>query len=233
MQPITLLLVERTPADLARTGGLLMQNPAFQIIGQCTNVRQAHALIQLHYPDVVLCEMILNGADGLSLLRRLPQGAVKPLFIMTSGLASDCVLRNACNLGADYFVLKPIEPFHLEQTIRALARPADDAVPPDGALLPQIHRLLIAQGFSSRYQGFRYLATALQLLYSNPSLMGSLTKALYVRIAEIHSTLPTRVERDIRHAVHRVCERAGVHPLSNGSMLRQLNRLLRQQLSRR
>ena len=235
MYTITILLIERTQSDLAQMCRLLMQDAAFQIIGCCTDVHQAYAQIQLYHPDVVLCEMILNGNDGLSLLRRMPRSAVRPLFLMTSRLASDCILQNACDLGADYFIVKPIDPVRLKQTIRMLtqSRPAPPVHESDPDLLLRIHQLLIRQGFTTRYQGFRYLATALELIMGEPSLLSSLTKALYVHIAGIHDTLPTRVERDIRHAIHCVCEHSGVHPMSNGTMLRHLVHMLRAEAGRR
>lgn len=232
MQTISLLLIERTQADLDRLCDCLSKNPAFHIAGCCTNVRQAFAMIQLYHPDVILCEIFLQGQDGLTLLQRMPATAYRPLLVMMSNLASDCILQQIALHGADYFICKPIDAMRLEQTILMLSESSRSLLHAEAPadITPRIHQLLVRSGFTSRYQGFHYLSTALLLLHNEPGLLSSLSKVLYLQVAQKHGTFPSRVERNIRHAVHGVCERTGILPVSNGTMLRQLLRRLNEEL---
>lgn len=226
MQTTSILLLERSDADLDQTSACVSQIPYLQIIGRCTNAQQAYAMWQIHHPDVILCELFLGGLDSLKLMHRMPHTASRPMILATSSMTSDCVLANASDFGADFFIPKPFTAEQLKETLQLLLAHRPQQSPPEhaAATVPQIHRLLIDEGFTSRYQGFHYLATALALLLENPNRMASLTKILYGLIADRHQTLPTRVERDIRHAIHGVCERSGLPPFSNGTMLRHLLR---------
>lgn len=48
--------------------------------------------------------------------------------------------------------------------------------------------------------GYGYIQTAVRLISNKPELIHSITKELYPKVAEIHRTMPSRVERAIRHA---------------------------------
>lgn len=229
MDDICIILVERTKADLQQTRAYLSANPGFHIIGSCTNVEQAYALSRIHHPDLIICELILSGTDGLSLLRRLSQSPDRPSFLLTSSLTSDSLLQDATDAGVDYFLHKPYQPQQLIEAVTMIARHRR----PVHALgrennFHEIYRLLIQSGYTSNTHGFHYLATGLHLGLENPELLTNLTKLLYVRIAELHDTRATRVERDIRHAIQVTSARMGIRPLTNGTIIRNLIRALRQ-----
>lgn len=51
--------------------------------------------------------------------------------------------------------------------------------------------------------GFHYIASAVEICVQNPAELKGITKELYPRVAEIHGTTPSRVERGIRHAIEK------------------------------
>jgi len=227
MDSTRILLVERTQADLHRTRSYLAHNASLHVIGGCTTAEQAYAFCCLHHPDLVVCELVLAGADGLSLLHRLNQQPDRPLFLLTSGLASDPVLQHATEAGADYFLRKPYLPEQLIEAIDLLRRQRQAINLPE--TLPasrEIYRLLVQRGYTSNMHGFHYLATGVHLGMKHPELLSNLTKQLYVQIAEVHHTLASRVERDIRHAIHSTCERTGAPQFTNGVTIRRLIRAI-------
>lgn len=230
MEDINILLVERTKTDLQQTRAYLASNPMFHIIGSCTSVEQAYALSRIHQPDLIICELILFGADGLSLLRRLSQTPDRPSFLLTSSLTSDPVLQNATASGVDYFLHKPYLPQQLIEAVTMIAchrRPK--CLPARESDFHGIYRLLIQSGYTSNTHGFHYLATGIHLVLENPELLSNLTKLLYVQIAERHDTRASRVERDIRHAIRVTSARTGMPTLSNGTMIRSLIRALQKE----
>lgn len=56
-------------------------------------------------------------------------------------------------------------------------------------------------GVPTNIRGFDYLKTAIVLVDADHNYIYAITKRLYPDIAREHDTTPTRVERNIRHAI--------------------------------
>jgi DNA-binding response OmpR family regulator len=86
-------------------------------------------------PDLVLLDVMLPGASGLDLLRKLRERGRIPVMMLTArGEEMDRVL--GLELGADDYVAKPFAPRELVARVRALLRRAErggarSAIPPD------------------------------------------------------------------------------------------------------
>ncbi len=77
-------------------------------------------------PDLILLDVMLPGASGLDLLRRLREGSRMPVMMLTArGEEMDRVL--GLELGADDYVAKPFAPRELVARVRALLRRAAPA----------------------------------------------------------------------------------------------------------
>ena len=63
-------------------------------------------------------------------------------------------------------------------------------------------------GVSPNWDGYGHLKTAMLLCLEDPSLLKQITSSLYPAIAKTHQSIPTRVERTIRHAIEAGCLRA-------------------------
>jgi CheY-like chemotaxis protein len=82
-------------------------------------------------PEVVLLDLQMPGMDGLETLRRLQEFRPQPKIIMCSGVDDPDKIREATSLGADAYLLKPIQHLYLSAAVeRCLAegpakRPAE------------------------------------------------------------------------------------------------------------
>ena len=226
MQDPTILLVSRSAADAESSRRCLLQIPHCQVVGICTSSRQVMSMVQLHHPDLVICDMEMGAADGLTLLRQLKSGRNCPLFLLTSYLSSDAILRGAQDCGADYFLIKPYTEDQLRSAVVLLLQRHTPQALPARSVSRRAHMLLMKAGFTSQSRGFHYLITGIELVHDDPHLLTSLTKQLYAQIAHIHNTSAGRVERDIRHTVRSTCLRTGMPPASNGTTLRLMMRAL-------
>ncbi len=91
-------------------------------------------------PDLVLLDVMLPGASGLDLLRRLRERSRVPVLMLTArGEEMDRVL--GLELGADDYVSKPFAPRELVARVRALLR---RAAPADAQPDPRSRRLAFA-----------------------------------------------------------------------------------------
>jgi two-component system OmpR family response regulator len=91
-------------------------------------------------PDLILLDVMLPGASGLDLLRRLRERSRVPVLMLTArGEEMDRVL--GLELGADDYVSKPFAPRELVARVRALLR---RAAPADAQPDPRSRRLAFA-----------------------------------------------------------------------------------------
>ncbi len=91
-------------------------------------------------PDLILLDVMLPGASGLDLLRRLRERSRVPVLMLTArGEEMDRVL--GLELGADDYVSKPFAPRELVARVRALLR---RAAPTEAQPDPRSRRLAFA-----------------------------------------------------------------------------------------
>jgi len=90
------------------------------VLHTASDGREALALIEAHQPALVLCEVLLAGISGLSLLRRVrrARGPTAPHFILITSLARESDRYWGLRNGAHGYVMKPYEGDLLQARIR-------------------------------------------------------------------------------------------------------------------
>jgi DNA-binding response OmpR family regulator len=77
--------------------------------------------VQRHPPDLIILDLGLPGRDGLSICKQLRPGFSNPILILTAR-DNDIDHVLGLELGADDYVIKPVEPRVLMARIQALLR---------------------------------------------------------------------------------------------------------------
>lgn len=91
--------------------------------------------------------------------------------------------------------------------VSSLAKTAAPPAPAEDAV--RISRLLSEVGVPMHLLGYTYLRTALEFLMAEPDLGRCISRSLYPRIAQVHVTSASSVERAIRHAIGQTFTRGG------------------------
>ncbi|MEX0584840.1 MAG: response regulator, partial [Natronospirillum sp.] len=91
---------------------------------------EAMAVITQRQPDIVLLDLMLPGLDGLSLCRQLRQDYTGRILFLTAS-DDDIDQVAALELGADDYVVKPVQPRVLLARMRMLLRRLPAWVPMD------------------------------------------------------------------------------------------------------
>ncbi|MEP7059468.1 MAG: response regulator transcription factor [Actinomycetota bacterium] len=113
---------------------------------------EAVRLYRDHGPDLVLLDLMLPKLDGLEVFRRMRQGAMTPVIMLTArGEETDRVV--GLDLGADDYVTKPFSPREVVARVRSVLRRSSG-----GAALPNSG--LLAFGVCSLDAGKRALVRA-------------------------------------------------------------------------
>ena len=78
---------------------------------------EALALANAFHPNVVLLDLLLPGMDGIATLKALKQLTPSPKVLMVSVADHEEVVKGALDLGADFYLCKPINLTELEHLV--------------------------------------------------------------------------------------------------------------------
>lgn len=170
----------------------------------CADGAQALAMLARLQPEVVVLDLMLPRADGLSVVRAAVSMTPKPRIIVTGRYFSDFASEVMARLQVDLALLKPCTAANVAQRVEELVVHTVPLVrgpdPYDCATA-----LLLSLNAPTSQRGFRYLRDGILLMMADPDQQ--LTKALYPAIARKYDTSPANVEKCIRTTVRCAWER--------------------------
>ena len=190
------------------------------------------SLIEITKPDVVILDMVMPNLDGMGVLERVKSKNAKvinPVFIVVSAAITEKMAVHAASLGADYFMMKPVDFDILIKRIEMFIAEVDVSVPeisskngfsiakpedePDieGMVTNIIHEV----GIPAHIKGYQYLRHAIMMAVKDLDVINSITKELYPTVAKDFNTTPSRVERAIRHAIEVAWDRGDTDVLNS------------------
>jgi two-component system, response regulator, stage 0 sporulation protein A len=192
----------------------------FDVIGIAYDGIDTLNIIKEYRPDLVLLDMIMPHIDGLEVLERLrsKEFGFTPRVIMFSAIGPDRLTQQSLVLGADYYLMKPLnldiltcrirELFNLADTTAAERAPAvfhSTAKENKETFFRNVHteisNIVNEIGIPINACGSAYLKEAINISVSDITMLFSLTSRIYPVIAEKYNTKPCLVERAIRHAI--------------------------------
>ena len=184
----------------------LSEQQDIEVVGIANNGEEALAVINEKRPDVVLLDIIMPKIDGLGVLENLAGESNRPKVIVLTGLGQEAMTQRIMELGADYYVVKPMNMGNLAARIRQLIgaesqvtiRPTKSNVRPVDMDVTDIIREI---GIPAHIKGYHFLRDGITMIVDDVVFLGAITKQLYPKIAQQHSTTSSRVERAIRHAI--------------------------------
>lgn len=188
---------------------LMMQQQVAQVDTVGDGQAALDALRASHY-DVLITELIMPVLDGFELLEHLNGGLIEnpPSVMVVSALRHEDMVRQACALGAKYYMMKPVEPDTvfkrmldtLENTYINRPQVITMGAPPK-TLDEKITAVFLVIGIPAHIKGYHYLREAIRMVYFEPDLINRITKELYPGIAKRFQTSASKVERAIRHSI--------------------------------
>jgi DNA-binding NarL/FixJ family response regulator len=137
--PVRLVIVDDQAMVRQGFAALLDAQPDLSVVGQAPNGADAVSLARRILPDVVLMDVRMPVLDGVEATRRILDGALAepPRILMLTTFDLDDYVYAALRAGASGFLLKDAPMADLVQAVRVVA--AGDAL-----LAPSVTRRLIA-----------------------------------------------------------------------------------------
>jgi DNA-binding response OmpR family regulator len=176
----------------------------------------ARELIERGAPHLVVLDVLLPGADGLTLCRWIRQRGSLPVIMLTArGDEADRIV--GLELGADDYVTKPFSPRELTARVRSVLRRASVAAPAGGPLvfgelsIDPATRDVVRGGVALRltakeFDLLHFLASHPRQVFSRDQLMDRVWGYMSARdtgTVTVHlRRLRTKIERDAARPVH-------------------------------
>ncbi len=113
------LAVDDDPAAL-RVVRLCLRDEGFRVL-TASGADEALRLAEQYRPNVAVLDVMMPGTDGLELMRELRARNNLPVILLT-GRASDRDKVHGLDLGADDYLVKPVNPEELGARVRAVLR---------------------------------------------------------------------------------------------------------------
>lgn len=190
----------------------------YEVCGLASDGLEALEMINKYRPDVVVLDLVMPNLDGLGVMEQAATFglAEKPRFIVLTAFGQENLTRQAVEVGATYFIVKPFDLALLDSRIRQLAggnytpKAFPEAVQKPRNLHAEVTAIIQQMGVPAHVKGYLYLRDAIMFVIEEVNLMGAVTKELYPMIAEKYNTTASRVERAIRHAIELAWDRGDI-----------------------
>lgn len=196
----------------------------FEFVGACSDGQKVVEEVTAKKPDILVMEVMLSNLDGFAVMDKIKdmkEDMPKVFFI--SNLSHSGFVTKAIQLGASYFMVKPVSPQNLESRIEEVisnGHPQNESKQLD----EKISNIFISIGIPAHIKGYQFLREAVKLAVEEPEIIGSITKKLYPTIAERFETSSSKVERGMRHAIEVAWNRGKIENINNIFGLKIYNR---------
>ncbi len=196
----------------------LVTKDEYEIVFSCDGDK-ARDNIERGVADVVVTDLVMTGEDGMALLEDYPEVR----FIVATELRSELFVLKAHELGALYYLVKPVEMRTLEQRLhKAVATGSGTSqriirtkTVAEKTLDERISNIFVSVGIPAHIKGYQFLREGIKLAVDNPPIINSITKILYPTIAEKFDTTSSKVERAIRHAIEVAWNRGKIENINS------------------
>lgn len=224
MADIKVLLVDDNAELRGSMRTYLEHQEGINVIGECGNGREALDQLDKSQPDVIVLDIIMPQLDGYGFMEDLNRRMMDnpPQVVVVSALGRDDFIMRAVDLGAKYYMIKPIDMATLTGRIRDVV--GQGTAPREAfrftgtAHAPTIDEklasLFLTIGIPAHIKGYQFLREAVKMVVDNPDVINRITKELYPGVAHHFGTSASKVERAIRHAIEVAWSRGRIDTLN-------------------
>ena len=167
-------------------------------------------------PDASMPMGVMPVLDGIGVMQRIKESTFdnKPEILVLSSVSQVVMTKEAINLGASCFMLKPFDLEVLEKRIRDVM--SDSKIYENNKVSESVEKYVASKnvnveikvtnamhdvGIPAHVKGYQYLRDAIICVMKDNEALIGITKQLYPMLAKKFKTTPSRVERAIRHAI--------------------------------
>lgn len=201
---IRVVMIDDNEAVLSSVKKYFKENEIIEIVGTYKDGKEGLEYLkeQKEEYDLVLLDILLPRIDGIKILEEMRKSNISKKVIVLSSFKDDYTIKKIQKLGAEYYLLKPVELEVLEGRIEEIFKEKIEVKKENNLSVEiEVSTILHDLGIPSHVKGYRYIREGIMLLYTEEEANRLITKEIYPEIATKYQTTATRVERAIRHAI--------------------------------
>ncbi len=172
--------------------------------------------------DLVIMDVVIQEYDGFEFLEKLNSlnNFERPKVLIISSLNGEDFAQKAIDLGADYYMVKPVDNSVVVKRVGEIIEGGNSNVytfksAKNKSLDEKISNIFISVGIPAHIKGYQFLREAIKMAIDDPDIINSITKQLYPSIAGRFSTSASKVERAIRHAIEVAWNRGKIENINS------------------
>ena len=207
---------------LAKEIAGMIDEEFFEIAGTSCDGLVALDAIKRACPDCLITGIISFTIDGLEVLKRLKADKLPIKTVVVSAISREEVVQKAMDLGALYYMVKPVDKRVLSDRLKELfdATSRERFIAKSEERRTQnidekISKIFISVGIPPHIKGYAYLREGVKMAIDRPQIINNITKQLYPGIGEKYSTSASKVERAIRHAIEVAWNRGRIDSINS------------------
>ncbi len=211
MSQITIAIADDNERITQTFEEVLSNQNDMKVVGTAFDGLTAVSLVKEKEPDILLLDLVMPKLDGIGVLEELQgQGIGKTKIIILTVSGQDVMIEQCFQLGASYYIRKPMETQLIVKKIREYAESRNqkntsyiqkNTKAQEHDLEIIVTNMIHEIGVPAHIKGYQYLRDSITMAVGDMDILNSITKQLYPSIAKLHKTTPSRVERAIRHAI--------------------------------
>lgn len=201
----------------------LNSKEGIKIVAKLSDGDEVLNTLRVTKSDLLLLDIFMPNCDGIRVLEELRNNKdyyqIPKNIIVITAFANEKIMKRVAELGANYFIVKPINFDYLLNIINELKEPEQSTpntytLTDEADLDTEITTLLHEIGVPAHIRGYLFIREAIKMVYNRIDILGNITKILYPEIARKFNTTSSRVERAIRHAIEVSWVRGNVDSIS-------------------
>lgn len=215
---VKVVVVDDNEAVIKSVKEYFKNSENIKIIANFKNGRDAlsYLLNNKNDYDILMLDLILTGIDGIKIIEEMKANNIQKKIMVLSSFKDDFTIKRVQTLGANYFMLKPIDMDVVNSRLMDLINHKKETrVLKSTKIASEVGSLLHDLGIPSNIRGYEYIREGIMILYGDDTVSSKITKSVYPLIAEKYQTTTTRVERAIRHAIEISWVRGDIELMEN------------------
>ena len=206
----------------------LAEEDEFSVVGTAYNGVEGVKEIKEKEPDILILDLIMPKLDGIGVMEEMNNSDLinNTKTIVLTAFGQEEFTKKVVELGASYYIMKPFNLDKLSYRIKQLMTPPSSssggqAINKEKTEVKsknidvKVTEIMHQLGVPANIKGYLYLREAIELVFNDIELLGSITKKVYPQVAESFNTTSSRVERAIRHAIEVTWDRGNMKALNN------------------
>lgn len=192
-----------------------LKQKGYDVIGTATDGMEVIDMVNTKKPDILVTHLVMPNVDAIGILDILKSdNSDIPVIVMAPAAVKDFIVAEVFEHGADYFIIGSVYDKYIANQIDAavkifnnrsesssrkvtmVLRSSDEV-----AMEKEITDLLIRMGLKVDIKGFGLIRKGILIALEDMSILDSITKKFYPRLAYETNDTPSRVERAIRHSI--------------------------------